>query len=112
MKEITENSCEPCRKRPKIDQDTRSSNNSNTKSCDQISINSTREVTNSSQSVTDSGNVIRELLNNSMKMLELEQELYTMTGEILESMEKRKDAVHYNRLATQIQNIKGNVNIN
>jgi hypothetical protein len=114
MRDISDSSGEPSRKRLRIDTDVKSASTDNvTDSCDQvtgiISKNSAREVTHSSQSVTGKGNVIKGLFNDSSKMLELEQELYTMTSEILESMEKSKDALHYNRLATQIQSIKEKV---
>ncbi|XP_060551646.1 uncharacterized protein LOC132713177 isoform X2 [Ruditapes philippinarum] len=111
MRDISDSSGEPSRKRLRIDADVKSaSKDSITASCDQvISKYSAREVTNSSQSVSEKGNVIKGLFNDSSKMLELEQELYTMTSEILESMEKSKDTLHYNRLATQIQNIKEKV---
>ncbi|XP_053396748.1 uncharacterized protein LOC123552751 [Mercenaria mercenaria] len=110
MKDLT-NSHEPDRKRQKMDPSLSATleNSSHIESHDRTagtSESSSKDVTHSSQNICDKASVISELFLDSNKMLELEHELYKMTAEILESLEKKKDALHYSRLASQIENIK------
>lgn len=117
MKAVTE-SLEPRSKRQKLDNTSHTVTEKGCNSSDDHSpstsadTSSSRKVFPSSQNTCDRVSVLSELFKNSGRMLDLEQDLYEMTAEVLASMEKYcdtvqpSDSVHYKRLASQIQSLK------
>lgn len=112
MKSVSQ-SAEPSKKRQKMDNTSSATQqNSCMESNDELPSTSNNmgtsvEVGDTAENICDKTSVLRELFKDSGRMLELEQDLYEMTAQVLAVMEKDDFSVcHFKRLASQIQVLK------